>query len=85
VQHAPGVIPYAMSVPGKSYALFVQAVGVEQSELDLQVPDGRYSVEWISTFTGNKLRTEEITTSDGHLNVKLVFESGEISLRIRKI
>ncbi len=85
IRHAPGVIPYVMSVPGKSYALFLQAVNVEQSELDLAVPDGRYSIEWISTFTGNKLRSEEFTAINGHLNIKLVFESGEIAIRIEKI
>ena len=85
VKHAPGVIPYMMSVPGKSYALFLQTVGVEQSELDLNVPDGSYLVEWISTFTGNTLRSERIASIDGHLNIKLVFESGEIALKIEKI
>ncbi len=85
VKHVPGVIPYVMSIPGRSYALFLQAVGVEQSELDLTVPDGKYSVEWISTFTGTQLRVEEIKSIEGHLNVKLVFESGEIAIRIERI
>jgi len=84
VMHAPGIIPYVLSYPGKSYAIFIQAVGVEKSEIILKLPNGKYAISWISTFTGEVIRSEEIESVDVQINLKVVFEDGEIALRINR-
>jgi len=82
VLHTPGMIPFVMSDPGKSYAIFLQAVGVEKSELLLNIPDGRYRVSWINTFTGEAIRLEEMNVINGQLRLIVIFEGGEIAIKI---
>jgi hypothetical protein len=82
VKHAPGMIPYLLSDPGKAYALFLQAVGVESGELLLRVPEGNYSVSWISTLTGEIIRSEKLDVIDGELSLVVPVEEGEIAMKI---
>jgi hypothetical protein len=82
VIRAPGMIPYLLSDPGNAYAVFLQAVGVEGGELLLRVPDGNYSVSWISTLSGEILRNESKNVKDGLLSLRVPFEEGEIAMKI---
>ncbi|MBR9999055.1 MAG: hypothetical protein KFF73_08795, partial [Cyclobacteriaceae bacterium] len=79
---APGMIPYLLSDPGKSYGMYLQAVGMEKSQLLMQVPDGSYTVSWTSTLSGETIRTEEVSTKNGHLILTVPFEDGEIAIKI---
>ena len=77
-----GMIPYLLSDPGKAYALFLQAVGVESGELLIQVPVGSYAVSWISSLTGETIRSETVNAVDGYLKLRVPFEEGEIAMKI---
>ena len=85
VIRAPGMIPYVLSDPGRAYALFIQAVGVESSDISLMAADGAYSVQWISTLTGETLRNETVNAAEGELKLIVPFEDGEIAMKVERI
>jgi hypothetical protein len=56
VRKAPGVVTRALSAPGKAYAVYL--TGSSPCTLGLDLPKGRYRVEWINTKTGRTDRDE---------------------------
>jgi hypothetical protein len=63
VKHAAGVGARALSVPGSEYAIYLDGKG--PAELTLDLPEGRYSAEWIEPATGAVLRQESVRFSGG--------------------
>jgi hypothetical protein len=55
---------------------------MEKSQLLMQVPDGNYTVSWTSTLSGETIRTEEVSSKNGHLILTVPFEDGEIAIKI---
>jgi hypothetical protein len=53
VQRAPGVVTRVLSAPGKAYAVYVQGRGPTTLTVDL--PRGRWLVEWLSIEDGKVL------------------------------
>lgn len=82
VIQAPGIIPYVLSDRGRSYALFLQAVGVDTGFIDLSVPEGKYHVKWIDTLTGETLHEEDVRSVRNNLELKVTFVDGEIAAKI---
>ena len=85
VIRAPGIIPYVLSDHERSYALFLQAVGVDSSEISLRAADGAYSVQWISTHTGETVRNETVNVREGDLKLTIPFEEGEIAMKVERM
>src|SRR5215467_8649148 len=63
VQHAAGVSARVLSNPGREYAVYLDGNG--PAELSLDLPKGRYAVEWISPATGQVLHGESVRPSGG--------------------
>jgi hypothetical protein len=77
-----GVKAYALSEPGKAYALYVK--GETGVSLTLSLPAGRYEAEWVNTKTGAVEKPETFDHAGGtHLIVSPPYEE-DIALRIRR-
>ncbi len=85
IEHAPGVIPYVLSDPGNVYAVFLQAVNVHRSELELKLPYGHYRVDWMSTLDGEVIDTEEIVSTGNLTTINVVFTNGEIAAKVSRL
>ena len=83
VVRAPGTIPFVLADPGQEYAVYLD--GGEQCGLVLDIPTGKYRVEWVNVSTGRKINSGSVT----HLGTQLLFSSppyhGEIALRISRL
>jgi hypothetical protein len=75
-----GATARALVEPGRTYAIYVRG-GTEVS-LDLDLPAGTYRAEWISTRTGEALRTEDLDHPGGVATVASPPYSEDIAVRI---
>lgn len=58
VRQAPGVVARALGVPGKAWGVYV--LGRAPTTLVVNLPKGRWQVEWIDVETGQVSKAEEI-------------------------
>ena len=83
VYHSPGVQSQCISEPGKQYAMVF--TGVSSDWVKLELPKGKYSFQFISPFTGKKLKSGFFTNNKKGI-VKLTLPQFEemVALRIVK-
>jgi hypothetical protein len=76
-------ITFALANPGNEYAVYMESSKVT---LSVQLPEGKYTVEWMSTVTGGIEAKEEATLS-GTETKQLSSPSvtGQLALAIRKV
>ena len=84
----------ALAEPGKAYAVYIgpknplEAVKEQwlerQASVALEVPSGKYRMEWIHTLTGNTVRTETYRHSGGRLVLKSPPYRTDIALKLTK-
>jgi hypothetical protein len=84
VLHAPGLIPYIMSDPGKEYAIFLQSI-TESTVIKLDIPAEKYIARHINTISGETIREEEIQVGDDPVEINVAIPDGELALDIRKV
>jgi len=63
VKHAAGAVARVLSSPGRQYAVYLDGSGPAQ--LTLELPQGRYTAEWIDVVSGGRLRAESFEHSGG--------------------
>ena len=79
VKHVGGAYAYALSVPGRLYAVYVDGSGVVPLELEL--PVGTYEGEWVSPQTGVVLGGFKVTGGRG-VSLKTPEVQDGIALRL---
>jgi hypothetical protein len=72
----------ALAEAGRAYAIYLRR-GVEQGALEVELPAGKYSAEWISPLSGSVLKTEEFAHGGGTKRLAAPEPAGEIVLRIK--
>jgi hypothetical protein len=72
----------ALAEAGRAYAIYLRR-GVEHGTLEVELPAGKYSAEWISPLNGAALKTEEFAHSGGTRSLAAPEPAGEIALRIK--
>ncbi len=80
VVRSPGVVVRALSEKGKQYAIYIS--NGTACELALDLPKGRYQVEWISTLNGSILKQQKVKTRGGQIVLSSPSFSEDIALRI---
>jgi hypothetical protein len=91
----PGVFCRGMSEPGKRYALYLHhsrhngdgssyavTPGRYTVDLELDLPAGSYSVEWVDPESGKLMRSSKITHGGGIMKLVTPVHSIDIALRI---
>ena len=67
---------------GKQYAIYLSKGS--PVEINLQIPDGKYTAEWVNTLTGEKKRTEDPESKNGSIVLVCPEFQQDIALRILK-
>ena len=75
-----GASAYALAEPGRAYAIYV--LGGTRAELGLNLPAGKYRVEWVDTHSGEVARTLDLNHGGGRALVGSPEYSEDIALRI---
>lgn len=67
---------------GKQYAIYLEKGNL--LELTLQIPDGKYTVEWVNTLTGNIVRSESISATNRSTTIVYPDFQEDIVLKIKR-
>lgn len=67
---------------GKQYAIYLEKGNL--LELALQIPDGKYTVEWINILTGNIVRSESISATNRSAAIVCPDFQEDIALKIKR-
>jgi len=82
VQHAPGIFVRGLAEEGKQYAVYLDGKG--PTTLHLNIPRGRYRIEWIDTKSGSTIVADQVrVTKQGLKLISPPFEE-DLALRILK-
>jgi hypothetical protein len=73
----------ALVKPGEAYAVYLQ--GGKQAKLKLELPAGRYAVEWINTKSGQTDKSARLEHSGGQTLLDSPDYSEDIALRVLAI
>lgn len=79
---SPGLIPYLLSDRKDHYALFIRAIGTDQSELQLNTGNGNFQIEIVDPISGSYGPTLEKTADAGVLKIPLEIPDGELAVKI---
>jgi hypothetical protein len=80
---APGVFARALSQPGKEYAIYIS--NGTRCTLNLRLPEGKYSTEWINTANGDIIMSEIIDQKSGEAKLQSPIYKEDIALRIKRL
>lgn len=80
VQYAPGVVSRALSSPGSHYLIYLQ--GRSPTELHLDLPDGKWLVQWLDPQTGQYGTVRTFESSAGISTLPSPDFDEEIAVRI---
>ncbi len=75
-----GASAYALAEPGRAYAIYV--LGGTRADLGLNLPAGKYRVEWVDTRSGEVARALDLDHGGGRARVGSPEYSEDIALRI---
>jgi hypothetical protein len=70
----------ALSNNGKEYAVYM--IGNTNATIRLNIPEGRYIIEWIDPVTGNASKALKATSRSGKLQLKMPRHAADIALKI---
>jgi hypothetical protein len=84
VVSSPGLIPYVLSDNNDAFAVFLRAVGTQNTTLALCSGDNKYRVWKINTITGQVSDAAGISPENGILTVDISIPDGELALKILK-
>jgi len=77
-----GAVARCLAEPGKQYAIYVK--GGTQADLTLDIPKGKYRVEWLNPRSGVVEGTQVVQHPGGALSAKSPAYVEDIALSLRK-
>lgn len=80
IRKAPGIFARGLADPGRQYAVYFDGEG--PVDLALNIPDGRYRIEWIHTKTGEVLGAQKVRATKGILKLESPFFEEDVALKI---
>ena len=78
-----GATARVLADPGRQYAVYVS--GGEHADLRLELPAGRYAVEWVDPRTGSVSRAETLEHGGGAAALRSPAYEGDIALAVRAV
>ncbi|MDZ7608067.1 MAG: cellulase family glycosylhydrolase [Cyclobacteriaceae bacterium] len=82
IKHAPGFIWRGLAATGKSYAYYFEGRGT--CNVQMAIPDGNYTAEWIDPETGKILESGPAKSKDGLLTLTGPLVMEDVALRVVK-
>lgn len=83
VKSSPGVVTRVLSHPGEAHALYVE--GRFPTELTLNLPAGRWQIEWLNPSDGSRSKPEEAKHSGNLYRLTTPAFEESAALRIVRI
>lgn len=83
VSHAPGLEWHGISEPGRQYALVFS--GKSPSHLTLNLPKGKYSVDFVDPWTGEVMLEETVQSKGNSIPVKTPEINGFAGCRVVRV
>ncbi len=80
IQRSPGVVTRTLSAPGHSYAVYIQGRG--PTTLELNLPEGRWTAQWLNTENGEVMKQEICLSTGRAVALSNSGFSAEAALRI---
>jgi len=93
----PGAYRRSISQPGEQYAVYqhhskiedrnhyyIVTTGTYEEDLELNLPAGTYTADWVDPATGSTLRTDSLTHKGGPHKFRTPRYTVDIALRIKK-
>jgi hypothetical protein len=84
IKSSPGLIPYILSDSKTTYAVFLRAIGTEETTLQLKTEIGSYLVQKINTVNGSYTDPVKIKSMNGLITIEIEIPDGELALKITK-
>jgi len=81
---SPGLIPYILSDKSNTYAVYLRAVGTENSTLQLKTGGGSFRVQELNTLTGSYTDPVNMKSEEGILSITIMIPEGELALKITR-
>lgn len=82
IKSSPGLIPYVLSDKNNVYAVFLRAVGTQNTSLELKTGNGNYRVLVLNTITGSYTEPVKIKSGEGIIKIDVKIPEGELALKI---
>lgn len=82
IGNADGITARALSEPGQQYAIYVR--GGKQLTLAVELPKGRYKLNWVNTLTGQSIRNLTLNHTGGNVELSSPEYTDDIALSIRR-
>jgi hypothetical protein len=83
VTDSPGAVTRVLSAPGRAYALYAE--GRLPADLTLDLPAGRWKIEWIDPIEGSTSKPEELKHPGGPCRLPTPASAESAALRIVRI
>jgi len=84
IKSSPGLIPYVLSDAYGAYAIYMRAIGTDQSSLQLETGEGTFQVHVLNTLTGSYGEPLMIQSSEDVLTIEVDIPEGELAMKIIK-
>lgn len=82
IKSSPGLIPYVLSDKNNAYAVYLRAVGTENTTLELITGNGSYQVQALNTITGSYSDPVKLVSINEVLKIDVEIPEGELALKI---
>jgi len=73
---------YALSEPGRQYAIYI--FGAPRAQLALDLPGGNYSIEWLNPVSGRIEKREKLKHPGGTAKLSSPVDAPEVALRLAR-
>ncbi len=80
VRHAPGAVTRTLGVPGKAWGVYLRGRG--PTVLQVNLPKGRWRIDWIDVETGKTSKTEELRHGGGPAKLASPQVTAEAAIRV---
>ena len=84
VKSSPGLISYVLSDQNNAFALYLRAIGTEQTSLLLETGDGNFLVQTLNAITGSYSDPVTIASREGILTIDVELPDEELALKITR-
>lgn len=82
IAHAPGLFARGLAERGRQYAVYIEGSG--PADLRLNIPKGRYRIEWIDTLAGEVLKEETMRAGADGLALTTPAFTEDLALRVTR-
>lgn len=81
--HPDGAVAYALASPGREYVAYLH--GAREMRLTVDLPAGRYRVDWLDPVDGRWVHSETIEHGGGPKEFHAPIELEEAALKVRRV